>query len=62
MSEKEKRDLRSMDEQQMVELAVEYGEKPFRGRQMFEWIHKKQVQDLGEMLSLIHISEPTRLL
>lgn len=49
MSEKEKRDLRSMDEQQMVELAVEYGEKPFRGRQMFEWIHKKQVQDLGEM-------------
>ncbi len=49
MEEREKADLRSMDEQQMIELAVEYGEKTFRGRQMFEWIHKKQVRELGEM-------------
>ncbi len=49
MKERKKADLRSMEEQQMVDLAVEYGEKPFRGRQMFEWFHKKQVQDLGDM-------------
>lgn len=48
-------DLRSMDEQQMIELAGKYGEKPFRGRQLFEWIHKKQVSEFEEMSNLPNI-------
>ena len=30
----------------------ELGEKPFRGRQLFEWIHKKQVKSYEEMTDL----------
>lgn len=45
-------DLRSFDEEECIRLAVELGEKPFRGRQMFEWIHGKQIPDIGGMTNL----------
>lgn len=47
-----KQDLRSLTEQQMMEIAVAYGEKPFRGRQLFEWIHRRQVSDFSEITNL----------
>lgn len=47
-----KRDLRSLSEEQMVETAVAYGEKPFRGRQLFEWIHRRQAADFSEIHNL----------
>ena len=67
----EKKDLRSLTIEEMTELAESMGQKTFRGKQLFEWIHKKQVENLEEisnlpkaflepLLSLIHISEPTR--
>lgn len=48
----EKQDLRSLTEEEMIELAQEYGEKPFRGKQLFEWIHKKQVADFDGISNL----------
>lgn len=47
-----KQDLRSLTEQQMMEIAVAYDEKPFRGRQLFEWIHRRQVSDFSEITNL----------
>lgn len=47
-----KQDLRSLSEEQMVEAAVAYGEKPFRGRQLFEWIHRRQIADFSEIHNL----------
>lgn len=47
-----KQDLRSLTEQQMMEIAVAYGEKPFRGRQLFEWIHRRQVSDFSGISNL----------
>ena len=47
----EKKDLRSLTIEEMTELAESMGQKTFRGKQLFEWIHKKQVENL----SLIHI-------
>lgn len=48
----EQLDLRSLNEEEMIHLAEQYGEKPFRGKQLFEWIHKKQVKNLEEMTNL----------
>ncbi len=31
------------------DFAVQSGEKPFRGQQVYEWIHKKKVYDAGKM-------------
>ena len=36
----------------MTELAESMGQKTFRGKQLFEWIHKKQVENLEEISNL----------
>lgn len=45
-------DLRSYTEQEMICLAEQYGEKPFRGKQLFEWIHGRQVPDFAGISNL----------
>lgn len=45
-------DLRSCDEKEMQEIAVELGEKPFRGKQLFQWIHDKRVTSFDDMTNL----------
>lgn len=45
-------DLRSLNEEELKSLAVELGQKPFRGRQLFEWIHGKQIRSVDEMTNL----------
>ena len=44
----DKKDIRSLTQEQMTELAVRYGEKPFRGKQLFHWVHAKMVSDFSE--------------
>ncbi len=44
--------LRSLDKNKMVDLALELGEKPFRGKQLFEWVHGKRVATFDEMTNL----------
>ena len=48
----EKKDLRSLTIEEMTELAENMGQKAFRGKQLFEWIHKKQVENLEEISNL----------
>lgn len=45
-------DLRSLNEKEMEAVAEELGQKPFRGKQLFDWIHGKQVRSLEEMTNL----------
>lgn len=45
-------DLRSLNEEEMIQLAADCGQKAFRGRQLFEWVHGKQVQTIEEMTNL----------
>lgn len=52
VAKKIKQDLRSVTEREMIELAEQFGEKPFRGRQLFEWIHHKQVKEISQIHNL----------
>lgn len=45
-------DLRSATEEEMEETARSMGEKAFRGRQLFQWIHTKGVRTFEEMTNL----------
>ena len=45
-------DLRSLSEKEMEELALSLGEKAFRGKQLFQWVHDKRVENFDEMSNL----------
>ncbi|MBO5489519.1 MAG: radical SAM protein, partial [Eubacterium sp.] len=45
-------DIRSLNEKEMQELACELGEKGFRGKQLFQWVHGKQAGSFDEMSNL----------
>lgn len=47
-------DIRSQKEDEMIELALSMGEKAFRGRQLFQWVHQKQAGSFDEMTNLSH--------
>jgi len=47
-----KRDIRKFDLQQMKDFLTEMGEKPFRAKQIHEWIWKKSATDFEQMTSL----------
>ncbi len=44
--------LKGLSERELEEFAVSTGEKPFRGRQLFEWIYHRQAAGFGEMLNI----------
>lgn len=48
----QKNDLRSLDKQQLEALAVESGYKAFNGRQLFEWIWKRNLSDFADASNL----------
>ena len=45
-------DIRSLSEKEMEELALSLGEKAFRGKQLFQWVHDKRVGSFDEMSNL----------
>ena len=45
-------DIRSLSEKEMEELALSLGEKAFRGKQLFQWVHDKRVESFDEMSNL----------
>lgn len=45
-------DIRSLSEKEMEELALSLGEKAFRGKQLFQWVHDKRVKSFDEMSNL----------
>ena len=52
MERENTRDLLSLFPEELSELAVSLGEKPFRGKQLFSWLHEKDVTDPENMLNL----------
>lgn len=51
-----KNDLRSMNILELQNIITELGEAKYRAGQIFEWMHKKQVDDFSEMKNI-----PTKL-
>ena len=48
----EKRDIRSLSYEELQREIQELGEKAFRARQIYEWLHVKLVEDFDEMTNL----------
>ena len=48
----EKTDLKSMNIQELEQFLQELGEPKFRGKQIFDWLHAKQVNSFEEMTNL----------
>ena len=47
-----KTDIRSLTQEEMKVFVTEIGEKPFRGKQIYQWLHEKQVTSFDEMTNL----------
>lgn len=47
-----KTNLLGMNLQQLQEFFAQIGEKPFRAKQLMQWIHQRQVDDFAEMTDL----------
>lgn len=47
-----KTDIRQLNLEQLIEKLTELGEKPFRAKQVYEWLWKKGVVDFSEMTNL----------
>lgn len=45
-------DIRSCDEKEMEQIALSFGEKTFRGKQLFQWVHDKRVDSFDDMSNL----------
>ena len=45
----EKKDLKSLNYQELQDELVAIGEKAFRGKQMYQWLHEKLVNTPEEM-------------
>lgn len=48
----EKKDIRSLNYEQLLQEVAELGEKPFRAKQLYQWMHEKLAADLDEMTNL----------
>lgn len=48
----EELDIKSLYERELEETMAAMGEKPFKGRQLFEWLHKKTAGSYGQMTNL----------
>ena len=47
-----KTDIKSLDYQELQEWIVQMGEKPFRGKQLYQWLHKHLADSTEEMSNL----------
>ena len=48
----EKKDLKSMTLEELTECVKELGEKPFRAKQLYQWMHEKLAASLDECTNL----------
>ena len=63
----EKPDIRSLSLEELKAFVSGMGEKPFRAKQLFEWLHQKQAASFQEMTNLSEafrkrLAEETRLI
>lgn len=48
----DKIDIKSLDLSELTRAMAELGEKPFRAKQLYEWMHRKLSRSFGEMTNL----------
>ena len=48
----EKRDIKSMTLPELTEFVKEVGEKPFRAKQLYQWMHEKLSPSIDDMTNL----------
>ena len=48
----EKIDIKSMNQKELISFMEEIGEKAFRAKQIYQWIHEKQVDRFEEMTNI----------
>lgn len=48
----DRQDIRQLSQDQLVEKVTELGEKPFRARQVYEWLWEKSATDFDQMTNL----------
>ncbi len=48
----EKADLKSMNLEELTQFMEGLSEKPFRAKQIYQWIHEKQADDFSEMTNI----------
>jgi 23S rRNA (adenine2503-C2)-methyltransferase len=48
----ERRDIRQLSQDQIQEFFVSIGEKPFRAKQVYEWLWKKSAKDFDSMTNI----------
>ena len=48
----EKTDIKSLDYEELQQFMASLGEKPFRAKQLYQWMHEKLAADLDEMTNL----------
>ena len=56
MNMKEKINLLGLSQSQMTEVMARIGEKPFRAKQLLQWIHQRGVIDFNAMTDLGEIT------
>lgn len=47
-----RKDIRSMDYEQLQQEMAALGEKPFRAKQLYQWMHEKLAGSFEEMTNL----------
>lgn len=45
-------DIKSMNLNELKDFMVQIGEKPFRAKQIYEWLHIKHVESFDEMTNI----------
>lgn len=48
----DKVDIKSMNLEELTDFMAELGEKPFRAKQIYQWIHGKQIENWDEMTNI----------
>ena len=48
----DKIDIKSLNQKELVEFIESLGEKAFRAKQIYQWIHEKQVDSFAEMTNI----------
>ena len=48
----DKIDIKSMNMSELVDFVTELGEKKFRAKQIYEWIHVKHIDTFSQMTNI----------
>ncbi|MBL3656322.1 23S rRNA (adenine(2503)-C(2))-methyltransferase RlmN [Fulvivirga sediminis] len=52
IAQEEKKDIRQLNREQIKDYFVSIGEKPFRAKQVYEWLWKKSAKDFDQMTNI----------